>query len=99
MLLDLMLPSVEEISKEVKIGGSLGSSNRVLVKFMISRSISPAKGRVRTLNFWLGINSLFKGVHALSLEVFKARLDGALSSLSWGVSTLPTTKVLELYEL
>ena len=66
MLLDLMLASVEEISKEVKIGGSLGSSNRVLVKFMISRSISPAKGRVRTPNFWLGINSLFKGGELLA---------------------------------
>ena len=28
-------------------------------------------------------------VYALSLELFKARLDGALGSLSWWVAALP----------
>ena len=36
-------------------------------------------------------------VGAPSTEVFKARLDGLLGSLSWWLATLPTAGELELY--
>lgn len=35
----------EEVTKEVKIGGSLGCSDHVLVKFGISRNMGLAKSR------------------------------------------------------
>jgi len=38
-------------------------------------------------------------VDALSLEAFKARLDGALGSLIWWVATLPMSGGLELNDL
>jgi len=40
-----------------------------------------------------------EAVDALSLEVVKARLDGALGSLSSWVTTLPTVEGLELHDL
>jgi len=36
---------------------------------------------------------------ATSLEMFKARLDGALGSLSWWVAALPTAGGLELTDV
>lgn len=51
MLLDWMLTNAEEITKGVKIGGSLGFSDHDLVEFMISRNIRLVKSRVGTLNF------------------------------------------------
>ena len=38
-------------------------------------------------------------VDASSLEVFKARLDGALGSLNWWTATLPMAGALELDDL
>ena len=38
-------------------------------------------------------------VDAPSLEVFKARLDGALSSLAWWKVSLPMAGGLELHDL
>jgi len=38
-------------------------------------------------------------VDAPSLEVFKVRLDGTLSSLIWWLATLPMAEELELYDL
>ena len=50
--LDLMLTNAEEVIKEVKIGGSLGCTDHVLVMFLILiLNIGLAKGRVRNLNF------------------------------------------------
>ena len=40
-----------------------------------------------------------ESVDAASLEMFKARLDGALGSLSWWVITLPVAGSLELGDL
>ena len=51
VLLDLLLTSVEEISKGVNTGGSLGCSDHALVEFVISRDVGLAKSGVRTLNF------------------------------------------------
>ena len=42
-LLDPVLTNAEEIIKWVKIGGSLGCNDHVLVNFMISRNMSRAK--------------------------------------------------------
>ena len=50
-MLDLLLISVEEIIKDVNVGGSLGCSDHALVELMISRDVGLAKGGVRTLNF------------------------------------------------
>ena len=41
-------------------------------------------------------NTTREVVDVPSLEAFKARLDGALSNLSWWVGTLPMTEALEL---
>lgn len=51
VLLNLVLASVEEIVKQVKIGGSLGCSNHALVKVVIPRNMGLVKSKVRTLNF------------------------------------------------
>ena len=40
-----------------------------------------------------------KAVDALSLEVFKATLDGGLSGLLWGEATLPKAGDVELSDL
>jgi len=49
--MDLVLTNVEELIKEVRIGGSLGCSAHALVEFVILRNMGLAKSRVRTLNF------------------------------------------------
>lgn len=51
MLLDLMLTIGKELIKEFKIRSSLGYSDYALVEFVISRNMSLAKSRLRTLNF------------------------------------------------
>ncbi|XP_068520926.1 uncharacterized protein [Anas acuta] len=48
--LDLVLTSVDDLIKEVKIGGSLGCSDHGLVEFVISRDVGLAKSKVRTLD-------------------------------------------------
>ena len=50
-MLDLMFTSVEEIVKNVKIGGSLGCSDHTLTEFVILRNAGLAKSGVRTLKF------------------------------------------------
>lgn len=40
----------EEVTKEVKIGGSLGCSDHVLVEFVILRNTGLAKSEVRILS-------------------------------------------------
>ena len=57
-LLDLVLTNAEESIREVKIGGSLGCSDRALVEFVILKNAGLGKSRARTLcfrraNFWL----------------------------------------------
>lgn len=54
----------EEVTKEVKIGGSLGCSDHVLVKFGISRNMGLAKSGVRILNY-----------RRMNLRLFKELLD------------------------
>lgn len=39
VLLDLLLTNTEEIIEEVKIGGSLGCSDRALVEFTVYRNM------------------------------------------------------------
>ena len=41
-MLDLVLTSVEEIIKDIKIGGSLGCSNHAMIEFMISGNMGMA---------------------------------------------------------
>jgi len=43
MLLDLMFTNAEDIIKDIKIGVSLGCSNRALSEFVILRNVSLAK--------------------------------------------------------
>lgn len=47
-ILDLFLTNAELIG-EVKIGGSLGCSDQVVVEFMVSRDICQAKSIVKTI--------------------------------------------------
>lgn len=47
-LLDLVLTNMEEIVKEVKIGGSLDYSDHAQVEFMILGNVSLVTSRVRT---------------------------------------------------
>jgi len=49
--LELVLASMEEIIRGVKIRSSLGCSDYALVMFMITRNVGLAKSRIRTLNF------------------------------------------------
>ena len=60
VLLDLLLTNVEEISKGVNTGGSLGCSDHALVEFVISRNIGLANSGVRTLKFVRSKFRLFK---------------------------------------
>ena len=65
-LLDLVLTIEEESIREVKTGGSLGSSDHALVEFVILKNAGPAKSRARTLcfrraNFWL-LKELLSGI-------------------------------------
>ena len=47
-MLDLVLTNMEEIVKEVKIGGSLDYSDHAQVEFMILGNVSLVTSRVRT---------------------------------------------------
>ena len=60
MLLDLMFTCMEEVIKEVKIGGSLDCSDHILDEFVISRNMGLAETRVRMLNFRRATFRLFK---------------------------------------
>lgn len=55
-----ILSSIDELIKEVKIGGNLNCSDHTLVKFVISRNMSLAKSKVRTLDFQRAIFKPFK---------------------------------------
>lgn len=46
-----MFTAADEPIKEVKTGGSLGCSDCALIEFVISRSVSLASSKVKTLNF------------------------------------------------
>ncbi|GAB0181507.1 hypothetical protein GRJ2_000616000 [Grus japonensis] len=59
-LLDLSLTNMDELIRDVKIGGSLGCSDHVLVKFTILRDMGQMKSRVKTLNFRKANFQLFK---------------------------------------
>ena len=61
----LMPTSVEEIIKDIKIGGSLGCSDHALLEFVILRKMDLAKCKVRALN--LG---------RVNFRLFKELLDG-----------------------
>ena len=63
---DLVLINADESIREVKIGGSLGCSDRALVEFVILKNAGLAKSRARTLcfrraNFWL-LKELLSGI-------------------------------------
>ncbi|GAB0179484.1 hypothetical protein GRJ2_000413700 [Grus japonensis] len=58
--LDLLLTSMEELIKDVKIGGSLGCSDYSLVEFTILRDMGQIKNRVRMLNCRKANFQLFK---------------------------------------
>lgn len=56
----LVFTSIEEISKEFKLGDSLGCSNYAMVEVRMSRKMSLTKRKVRTLNFLRANFSLYK---------------------------------------
>lgn len=51
LLEPVVLTSADELIKAIGIGGSLGRSNQALVEFVISRSVSPVRSKVKILNF------------------------------------------------
>ena len=59
-MLDLVLISAEKIVKDIKIRGSLGCRDHVLLEFVILKNVDLAKSGVRTLNFKRAIFSYFK---------------------------------------
>jgi len=68
-ILDLMVTSATEYISNVKIGGSLGCSDRTLVEFTLLRDMGKARSVVRTLNFRKPNFQLFKDlVRRMPLE-------------------------------
>ncbi|KAJ7415207.1 hypothetical protein BTVI_38929 [Pitangus sulphuratus] len=59
-LLNLVLTNADELTKGVKVGGSLGCSDHALVEFVISRSVNLVRSKVKTLNFTRTNFQLFK---------------------------------------
>jgi len=59
-LLDLVLTNIERLVEDVKVGGSLGSSDHEMVKFRILCGGSRAISRIKTLDFRRANFSLFK---------------------------------------
>ena len=55
-----MVTNASELIGDIKIGGSLGCSDRALVTFAVLRGMGQAKSKVRTLNFRKGKFQLFK---------------------------------------
>lgn len=56
----MVLTTADEPIKEVKTGGSLGCSDHTLVEFVISRSVSLVRSKVKTLYFARENFQLFK---------------------------------------
>jgi len=59
-MLDLLVANAGELIGDVKVGGSLGCSDRALVEFTVLRDKGQAKSKVRTLNFKKANFHLFK---------------------------------------
>ena len=51
VLLDLLVTNTSKLISDIKIGGSLGCIDHVLVEFIVLRGKGQAKSKVRTLNF------------------------------------------------
>lgn len=60
LLEPVVLTSADELIKAIRTGGSLGRSNPALVEFVISRSVSLVRSKVKTLNFVRANFQLFK---------------------------------------
>ena len=50
-ILDLLVTNASELGGDVKIGGSLGSSDHAVMELAVLRDMGQAKSEVRTLNF------------------------------------------------
>jgi len=59
-ILDLMVTSASELTGDIKIGGSLGSSDHASVEFTLLRDMGTVRSIVRTLNFRKANFQLFK---------------------------------------
>lgn len=59
VLLDLVLQNQEELGEDVKVGGSLGCSDREMMELSILHRGSQAVSRTRTLNFQTANFSFF----------------------------------------
>jgi len=59
-LLDLVLTNKEGLVEDVKVGGSLGSSDHEMVNFRILRGGSRATSRIKTLDIRRANFGLFK---------------------------------------
>ena len=55
-----MVTNANELTCDVRIGGSLGCSDHALVEFAVLRDMGQAKSKVRTLNFRKAKFQLFK---------------------------------------
>jgi len=62
VILDLLVTNASELIGDVKIGGSLGCSDHMLVELMLLREMGITKSIVRKLNFRRANFQLFKEI-------------------------------------
>ncbi|GAB0181373.1 hypothetical protein GRJ2_000602600 [Grus japonensis] len=83
-MLDLVLTNKEGLVGNVKLKGSHGCSDHEMVEFEILRAVRRVHSKLTALDFRGADFALFRdllGRVPWEVEVFKARLDGALSNL------------------
>lgn len=61
MLLDLLVTNISELIGDIKIGGSLGCRDHVILEHAVLRDISQVRSKVRLENFWKAEFQLFRG--------------------------------------
>jgi len=83
VLLDLILMNKEELVADVKVGGSLGCSDREMVNFRILHGGSRAISRIKTLDFRRADFGLFKDL--LGRITWVRALEGSGVQESWSL--------------
>lgn len=77
MLLDLLLTSMDELIRDLKIGGNLGCNDHPLVEFTVLRDMGQLRSRVRTLN-----------CRRRNYQLFKELVDGNTQAVEPGTCVL-----------